>query len=130
MITRIRRHPSFVEVYHQEGDAGGLNQYQLQRFSANQCYVALVAVVYSLLRAVNETLSIKTSFNVDPRSSLKVAQKTSDEQLSSDLVVPVSVHQGESDTRTILALGHGSLDPSHLSFLTLLNDRWLLLHLS
>jgi len=50
-ITRIRRHRWPVEVYHQEGKAEGLDQYQLRSFSAIQRHVALVAVVYSLLRA-------------------------------------------------------------------------------
>jgi hypothetical protein len=50
-ITRIRRHRWPVEVYHQEGKAEGLDQYQLRTFSAIQRHVALVAVVYSLLRA-------------------------------------------------------------------------------
>jgi hypothetical protein len=50
-ITRIRRHRWPVEVYHEEGKAEGLDQYQLRRFSAVQRHVALVAVVYSLLRA-------------------------------------------------------------------------------
>jgi hypothetical protein len=50
-ITRIRRHRWPVEVYHQEGKAEGLDQYQLRDFEAIQRHVALVAVVYSLLRA-------------------------------------------------------------------------------
>jgi hypothetical protein len=50
-ITRIRRHRWPVEVYHEEGKAEGLDQYQLRNFSAIQRHVALVAVVYSLLRA-------------------------------------------------------------------------------
>jgi DDE superfamily endonuclease len=50
-ITRIRRHRWPVEVYHEEGKAEGLDQYQLRRFDAIQRHVALVAVVYSLLRA-------------------------------------------------------------------------------
>jgi hypothetical protein len=50
-ITRIRRHRWPVEVYHQEGKAEGLDQYQLRDFSAIQRHVALVAVVYSILRA-------------------------------------------------------------------------------
>ena len=50
-ITRIRRHRWPVEVYHQEGKAEGLDQYQLRNFSAIQRHVALVAVVYSILRA-------------------------------------------------------------------------------
>jgi hypothetical protein len=50
-ITRIRRHRWPVEVYHEEGKAEGLDRYQLRDFSAIQRHVALVAVVYSLLRA-------------------------------------------------------------------------------
>lgn len=50
-ITRIRRHRWPVEVYHEEGKAEGLDQYQLRDFRAVQRHVALVAVVYSLLRA-------------------------------------------------------------------------------
>jgi hypothetical protein len=49
-ITRIRRHRWPVEVYHEEGKAEGLDQCQLRDFSAIQRHVALVAVVYSLLR--------------------------------------------------------------------------------
>jgi len=50
-ITRVRRHRWPVEVYYEEGKAEGLDQYQLRDFSAIQRHVALVAVVYSLLRA-------------------------------------------------------------------------------
>jgi hypothetical protein len=50
-ITRIRRHRWPVEVYHEEGKAEGLDQYQLRDFAAIVRHVALVAVVYSLLRA-------------------------------------------------------------------------------
>jgi hypothetical protein len=50
-ITHIRRHRWPVEVYHEEGKAEGLDQYQLRDFRAIQRHIALVAVVYSLLRA-------------------------------------------------------------------------------
>jgi hypothetical protein len=50
-ITRIRRHRWPVEVYHEEGKSEGLDQYQLRGFEAIQRHLALVAVVYSLLRA-------------------------------------------------------------------------------
>jgi hypothetical protein len=49
-ITRIRRHRWPVEVYHEEGKADGLDQYQLRDFTAIQRHVALVTVVYCLLR--------------------------------------------------------------------------------
>lgn len=53
-ITRIRRHRWPVEVYHEEGKAEGLDQYQLREFEAIERHVALVAVVYSLLRTAQQ----------------------------------------------------------------------------
>lgn len=50
-ITRIRRHRWPVEVYHEEGKAEGLDQYQVRDFEAISRHIALVAVTYSLLRA-------------------------------------------------------------------------------
>ena len=50
-LTRIRRHRWPVEVYHEEGKADGLAQYQVRRFEAIGKHIALVAVTYSLLRA-------------------------------------------------------------------------------
>ena len=50
-ITRIYRHRWPVEVYHEEGKDEGLDQYQLRNFEAIERHIALVAVVYSLLRA-------------------------------------------------------------------------------
>jgi hypothetical protein len=50
-ITRIRRHRWPVEVYHEEGKAQGLDQYQVRDFTAISRHIALVAVTYSLLRA-------------------------------------------------------------------------------
>jgi hypothetical protein len=59
-ITRIRRHRWPVEVYHEEGKAEGLDQYQLRDFCAIQRHVALVAVVYSLLRAAQHDHVLRT----------------------------------------------------------------------
>jgi hypothetical protein len=50
-IMRIRRHRWPVEVYHEEGKAEGLDQYQVRDFEAISKHIALVAVTYSLLRA-------------------------------------------------------------------------------
>lgn len=58
-ITRIRRHRWPVEVYHQEGKAEGLDQYQLRDFDAIQRHVTMVAVVYSLLRAAQHDLALR-----------------------------------------------------------------------
>ncbi len=58
-ITRIRRHRWPVEVYHEEGKAEGLEQYQLRDFEAITRHVALVAVVYSLLRAAQHDPALR-----------------------------------------------------------------------
>jgi hypothetical protein len=59
-ITRLYRHRWPVEVYHEEGKAEGLDQYQLRDFRAVERHVALVAVVYSLLRAAQHDPSLRT----------------------------------------------------------------------
>ena len=59
-ITRIRRHRWPVEVYHQEGKAEGLDQYQLRNFSAIERHIALVAVVYSMLRTAQQDPDLHT----------------------------------------------------------------------
>jgi len=58
-ITRIYRHRWPVEVYHEEGKAEGLDQYQLRDFEAIEKHVALVAVVYSLLRAAQHDPALR-----------------------------------------------------------------------
>jgi hypothetical protein len=58
-ITRIRRHRWPVEVYHEEGKAEGLDQYQLRDFEGITRHVALIAVVYSLLRAAQHDTALR-----------------------------------------------------------------------
>ena len=58
-ITRIRRHRWPVEVYHQEGKAEGLDQYQMRSFSAIERHIALVAVTYSMLRAAQHDTCLR-----------------------------------------------------------------------
>ncbi len=50
-ILRIRRHRWPVEVYHEEGKAEGLDQYQIRDWRGIERHISLVAVIYSLLRA-------------------------------------------------------------------------------
>jgi hypothetical protein len=57
-ITRIRRHRWPVEVYHEEGKADGLDQYQVRDFEAICRHIALVAVTYSLLRAAQHDAAL------------------------------------------------------------------------
>jgi hypothetical protein len=68
-ITRIRRHRWPVEVYHEEGKADGLHQYQVRDFSAIYRHIALVAVTYSLLRAAqhDKALLHKLQRNVETK---------------------------------------------------------------
>ena len=68
-ITRIRRHRWPVEVYHEEGKAEGLDQYQVRSFSAIQRHVALVAVVYSILRAAQHDPVLHEQLQRNVRSS-------------------------------------------------------------
>jgi DDE superfamily endonuclease len=58
-ITRIRRHRWPVEVYHEEGKAVGLDQYQVRDFTAIQKHIALVVVVYCLLRTAQHDPSLR-----------------------------------------------------------------------
>ena len=48
-----------MEVYHEEGKAEGLDQYQLRDFEAIERHIALVAVVYSLLRAAQHDPALR-----------------------------------------------------------------------
>ena len=48
-VTCIRRHRWPMEVYHEEGKAEGLDQYQLRDWRAIERHVALVAVVWKLI---------------------------------------------------------------------------------
>jgi hypothetical protein len=57
-IKRIRRHRWPVEVYHEEGKADGLDQYQVRDFEAIYKHIALVAVTYSLLRAAQHDTAL------------------------------------------------------------------------
>jgi hypothetical protein len=72
-ITRIRRHRWPVEVYHEEGKAEGLDQYQVRNFQAISRHIGLVAVTYSLLRAAphDETLlhKLQRQLEIDLKGS-------------------------------------------------------------
>jgi hypothetical protein len=101
-ITRIRRHRWPVEVYHEEGKAEGLDQYQLRDFSAIQRHVALVAVVYSLLRAAQHDQVFRTrlqrilhrTLEGHPASGRRAAQAQSLWCLS--LLISAGLVQGQS----------------------------------
>ena len=58
-ITATRRHRWPVEVYYEEGKAEGLDQYQLRNFEGISRHIALVTVVYSLLRAAQQDTALR-----------------------------------------------------------------------
>lgn len=70
-ITLIRRHRWPVEVYYEEGKAEGLDQYQLRDFEAIERHVALVAVVYSLLRAAQQDLVLQQKLQSELKLELE-----------------------------------------------------------
>lgn len=70
-ITRIRRHRWPVEVYYEEGKAEGLDQYQLRDFQAIERHIALVAVVYSLLRAAQHDPALRDKLQRQLRLDLE-----------------------------------------------------------
>lgn len=107
-ITRIRRHRWPVEVYHQEGKAEGLDKYQLRDFSAIQRHVALVAVVYSLLRTTQHDRDLriqlqrelKVEFEGNPAAWRRASQAHALWSLA--LFISAGLAQGDS-LQTIMA---------------------------
>jgi hypothetical protein len=105
-ITRIYRHRWPVEVYHEEGKAEGLDQYQLRDFGAVERHVALVAVVYSLLRAAQHDpdlhgklqRQLKLQLDADTSGSAAFWQRVTQAQSLWSLAVFISVglSQGQS----------------------------------
>lgn len=70
-LVRIYRHRWPVEVYHEEGKAEGLDQYQLRDFAAIERHIALVAVVYSLLRAAQQDTDLQQTLQRELELELK-----------------------------------------------------------
>jgi hypothetical protein len=100
-----------VEVYHEEGKAEGLDQYQLRDFEAVERHVALVAVVYSLLRAAQHDPALhgklqrqlKFQFAAEPSGSAAFWQRVTQAQSLWSLAVfiSISLSQGQS-LRTVM----------------------------
>lgn len=70
-ITRIRRHRWPVEVYHEEGKADGLSQYQVRSFEAIGKHIALVSVTYSLLRAAQHDSALLQKLHRNVHTTLE-----------------------------------------------------------
>jgi len=101
-ITRIRRHRWPVEVYHEEGKEEGLDQYQLRDFEAIERHVALVAVVYSLLRAAQQDHALRDKLQRELKMTLEGSvpfwrRATQAQSLwSLALFISVSLAQGQT----------------------------------
>jgi hypothetical protein len=106
-ITRIRRHRWPVEVYHEEGKAEGLDQYQLRDFQAIERHIALVAVGYSLLRAAQHDLALQNKLQrqlkLDLEGSVAFWRRVTQAQSlwSLALFISAGLAQGQS-LRTIM----------------------------
>jgi hypothetical protein len=111
-ITRIRRHRWPVEVYHEEGKAEGLDQYQVRDFQAIERHVALVAVLYSLLRAAQQDHSLQQTLQRELKLELdgslpywrRVAQAHSLWSLA--LLISAGLAQGHSLQQVMAPLLH------------------------
>lgn len=83
-ITRIRRHRWPVEVYHEEGKDEGLDQYQLRGFTPILRHVAMVAVVYSLLRTAQQDplfqRELQQQLQITPEGSAAFWRRTTQAQ--------------------------------------------------
>lgn len=107
-ITRVRRHRWPVEVYHEEGKADGLDQYQLRDFRAIQRHIALVAVVYCLLRtaqhdqALHHKLHGELKFELDGSAPFWRRATQAQSLWSLALCISTGLTQGHS-LQTIMA---------------------------
>jgi hypothetical protein len=107
-ITRIRRHRWPVEVYHEEGKAEGLDQYQVRDFQAIERHIALVAVVYSLLRAAQHDRAfhqtLQRQLELELEGTVAFWQRATQAQSlwTLALLICASLAQGQS-LRTIMA---------------------------
>lgn len=106
-ITRIRRHRWPIEVYHEEGKAEGLDQYQVRDFQAIERHIGLVAVVYSLLRAAQHDPvlqhKLQRQLKLDLEGSAAFWRRATQAQClwSLALLISAGLAQGQS-LRTIL----------------------------
>ncbi len=101
-ITRIRRHRWPVEVYYEEGKAEGLDQYQLRDFGALEKHVALIAVVYSLLRAAQQDPALRKrlqrELKVDLEGSVASWRRATQAQSLWSLAVFISAGLAQGQT--------------------------------
>lgn len=106
-ITRVRRHRWPIEVYHEEGKAEGLDQYQIRDFQAIARHIGLVAVVYSLLRAAQHDPALRNKLQrqlkLDLEGSVAFWRRATQAQCLWSLALLISTGLAEGQSlRTIL----------------------------
>jgi len=112
-ITRIRRHRWPVEVYHEEGKAEGLDQYQVRGFQSIERHIGLVAVVYSLLRAAEHDPALRNKLQrqlkLDLDGSNAFWRRATQAQClwSLALMISAGLARGESLRMIMTPLLHG-----------------------
>lgn len=83
-MVRVGRHRWPIEEYHKEGKAEGLDQYQTRNFKAIEKHIALVALVYSLLKhAQHDSVllnQLQSQLNIDFEGSLAFWRRTTQAQ--------------------------------------------------
>ena len=64
------RHRWPVEVYHQEGKAEGLDQYQLRNAKGIESHIAFVVLVYSMLQSAKHDVELLSKLRAQLRPKL------------------------------------------------------------
>lgn len=101
-ITRIYRHRWPVESYHEEGKTEGLDQYQVRDLEAISRHIAIVAVAFSLLRAVPHDTALlhklQRELEIDPEGSAAFWRRvtTAESLWSLAVFISVGLAQGQS----------------------------------
>jgi hypothetical protein len=102
-----------VEVYHEEGKAEGLDQYQVRGFQAIERHIGLVAVVYSLLRAAEHDPALRNKLQrqlkLDLDGSNAFWRRATQAQClwSLALMISAGLARGESLRMIMTPLLHG-----------------------
>ena len=101
-MTRVGRHRWPVEEYHKESKAEGLDQYQVRNFEAIEKHIAMVALVYSLLKHARYDSvllnTLQTQLDKNIKGSLATWRRTTQAQVLWGLVLWIeeALRQGDS----------------------------------
>lgn len=89
-ISRARRHRWQIEVYHEEGKAEGLEQYQIRDFEAIYKHVAFIAMIYSMLQRArfdaDLMAKLQTHLEIEIQGTLAFWRRASQAQILAALI--------------------------------------------